>query len=56
MKQRPAVMPRAAFAAPAMSACDGDHGPIFAITYEWDGGDLGLTAKRPTRRLGRLST
>ena len=37
----------------------GDHSPAFAITHEWDGGDQGLdglTAKRSTRRLGRLST
>jgi hypothetical protein len=37
----------------------GDHDPAFAITYQWNGGNHGLdglTAKRSTRRLGRLST
>jgi hypothetical protein len=59
--QRPALVPCAAVPvdpAPAMRT-RGDHDPTFAITYEWDGGDHGLdglTAKRSTRRLGRLST
>jgi hypothetical protein len=60
--QRVAVMPRVAVVvdpASAMCAPRGDLGPAFAITYQWDGGDHGLgglTAKRSTRRLGRLST
>jgi hypothetical protein len=60
--QRAAGMPRVAVVvdpASAMRSC-GDHGPAFAITtYQWDGGNHGLewlTAKRSTRRLGRLST
>ena len=60
--QRVAAMPRVAVvvdSASAMRSC-GDRGPAFAITtYQWDGGNHGLewlTAKRSTRRLGRLST
>ncbi len=57
MSQRAAVMPIAAF----MPSCAAVMlGPVFAITYQWDGGDCtgsnGLTAKHPTRPLGRLST
>ena len=56
MNQREAQMPIAA----SMRVRSGDCGPVFAITYEWDGGDFtgsnGLTAKHPTRPLGRLST
>jgi hypothetical protein len=56
MNQRAAVMPIAAF----MRVRSGELGPVFAITYQWDGGDCtgsnGLTAKHPTRPLGRLST
>ena len=60
MSQRAAVMPTAAFMSPAGMRSRGDLGPVFAITYQWDGGDCtgsnGLTAKHPTRPLGRLST
>ena len=62
MNQREAVKPTAAFVAPAasMRVRSGELGPVFAITYEWDGGDCtgsnGLTATHSTRHLGRLST
>jgi hypothetical protein len=58
MRQRDAVMRIAApMVSPAM--CAPDHRSLFAITYQWDAGDrgdLGLTAKRSPRRLGRSST
>jgi hypothetical protein len=60
MNQRAAGMPCAAVVVDPASAMRsrGDRGPAFAITYEWSGGNHGLelTAKRSTRRLGRLST
>jgi hypothetical protein len=61
MNQRPAAMPCVAVLVDPASAMRnrGEHGPAFAITYQWDGGNHGLdglTAKRSTRRLGRLST
>jgi hypothetical protein len=56
MNEREAPMPIAA----SMRVRGGELGPVFAITYQWDGGDCtgsnGLTAKHPTRPLGRLST
>jgi hypothetical protein len=58
MRQREAVMPIAAPVVPP-AMCGPDHRSLFAITYQWDGGDrgdLGLTAKRSPRRLGRSST
>jgi hypothetical protein len=59
--QRAAGMPRVAVVVDPASAmrCRGEHGPSFAITYQWDAANHGLewlTAKRSTRRLGRLST
>jgi hypothetical protein len=58
MRQREAVMPIAAPVVPP-AMCGPDHRSPFAIAYQWDAGDrgdLGLTAKRSPRRLGRRST
>jgi hypothetical protein len=58
MRQREAVMPIAAPVVPP-AMCGPDHRSPFAIAYQWDAGDrgdLGLTAKRSPRRLGRSST